>query len=184
VKPDTLKKRVLEFPDYFLQVQGGQLYCAACSTNVGSSKSDVTQHSKTTQHTTKVQQKIAGSLREVQLLQCITEYKGVVRSQAGGQEPVGFAEVPESVQVIRAEFLQEMLHAGIEVHTANKIRGLLERRMSVPLLDDNNLVRHYIAPLVLLEHNTLLDEFKDDFIGVYHDGTTQWEKRSVSSSVV
>ena len=90
-------------------MQGGQLYCAACCTNVSSSKSDVTQHSKTTQHTTKVQQKISGSLRGVQLLQCITEYKGVVRSQAGGQEPVGFSEVPESVQVIRAEFLQEIL---------------------------------------------------------------------------
>ena len=76
-----------------------------------------------------------------------------------------FTEVPESVQVIRAEFLQEMLRAGIEVHKTNKIRGWLERRMSVPLLDDNNLVRQYITPLVLLEHNTLLDEFKD-FIGV------------------
>ncbi len=37
VKPDTLKKRVLQFPDQFLQVQGGQLYCVSCSTNVGSS---------------------------------------------------------------------------------------------------------------------------------------------------
>ena len=76
-----------------------------------------------------------------------------------------FTEVPESVKVIHAEFLQEMLRTGIEVHKDNKIRGWLERRMSVPLLDDNNLVRQYIAPLVLLEHNTLLDEFKDDFIG-------------------
>ena len=37
--------------------------------------------------------------------------------------------------------LQEMLCGGIEVHKANKIRGWLERLMSVPLLDDNNLVR-------------------------------------------
>jgi hypothetical protein len=79
----------------------------------------VTQHSKTAQHTRKVQQKIAGSLRGVKLLQCIAEYRGVVRSQAGGQEPVGFADVPEAVQVIRAEFLQEMLRAGIEVRKAN-----------------------------------------------------------------
>ena len=50
--------------------------------------------------------------------------------------------------------------------------GWKERRMSVPLLDDNNLVRQYITPLLLLEHKTLQDEFKDDFIGVYHDGTT------------
>ena len=44
--------------------------------------------------------------------------------------------------------------------------------MSLPLLDADNLVRQYIGPLALLEHNTLLDEFKDEFIGVYHDGTT------------
>ena len=44
--------------------------------------------------------------------------------------------------------------------------------MSVPVLDDNNLVRQYIGPLALLEHNTLLEEFKDDFIEVYHDVTT------------
>ena len=44
--------------------------------------------------------------------------------------------------------------------------------MSVPLLDRNHLVPQYIGPLALLEHNTLLDEFKDEFIGVYHDGTT------------
>ena len=44
--------------------------------------------------------------------------------------------------------------------------------MSVPLLDCNHLVPQYIGPVALLEHNTLLDEFKDEFIGVYHDGTT------------
>jgi hypothetical protein len=36
VKPDTLKQRLLDFPDQFFQVQGGQLYCGACCTNVGS----------------------------------------------------------------------------------------------------------------------------------------------------
>jgi hypothetical protein len=47
VKPETLKKRLLDFADQFLQVQGGQLYCGACCTNVGSSKSDARQHCKT-----------------------------------------------------------------------------------------------------------------------------------------
>ncbi len=97
------------------------------------------------QHTTNVQQKIAGSRDGVRLLECIAQYKGVVRSQAGGQEPVGFAQVPETVQVIRAELLQEMLRAGIEVKKVNKIRGWLERRMSVPLLDADHLVRQYIG---------------------------------------
>jgi hypothetical protein len=29
-----------------------------------------------------------------------------------------------------------------------------------------------LGPLKLLEVNTLLAEFKDEFVGVYHDGTT------------
>jgi hypothetical protein len=40
-----------------------------------------------------------------------------------GQEPAGFALVPETVQVIRVEFLQQMLRARIEVQKTNKIRG-------------------------------------------------------------
>jgi hypothetical protein len=80
--------------------------------------------------------------------------------------------VPQTVHVIRAEFLQEMLCVVIESHKDNKIRGWMERHMSVPLLDDTNLVRQYIGLLALLEHNTLLDEFKDNFIRVHHDGTT------------
>ena len=59
VKPGTLQKRLLNFPDQFLQAQGGQLFCAACCTNVGSSNSAVKQHLQTMQHTTKVQQKLA-----------------------------------------------------------------------------------------------------------------------------
>jgi len=73
---------------------------------------------------------IAGSQSGVQLLQCITDGKNVVSSQADGQELPGFALVPETVQVIRAEFLQEMLCAGKELQKAIKIRGCLERRMS------------------------------------------------------
>ena len=40
----------------------------------------LSQHCKTIHHTTKVQEEIAGSQRGVQLLQCITDYKGVFRS--------------------------------------------------------------------------------------------------------
>ena len=92
VKPGTLEKRLLNFPDQFLEAQGGQLFCVACCTNAGSSKSDVTQHLNTKQHTRKVQQKNAGSRHGVRLLECITEYKGVVRSQSGTcmKLPCGF----------------------------------------------------------------------------------------------
>ncbi len=101
---------------------GGQLYCGTCSTNVGSSKSDARQYCNTMKHTKNVQRKIADTQRGVHLLKCIADYKGVVSSQADGQEPDGFALVPETVQVIRAEFLQEILRAGIELHKTDKIR--------------------------------------------------------------
>ena len=65
VKTDTLKKRLLDFPGQFLLVQGDRLYCGACSTNVGSCKSDTRHHCKTIHHTTKVQHKIAGSQRYI-----------------------------------------------------------------------------------------------------------------------
>ena len=44
VKPETMNKRLVDFPNELLQVIGGQLYCGACFTNIGSCKSDARQH--------------------------------------------------------------------------------------------------------------------------------------------
>jgi hypothetical protein len=74
-------------------------------------------------HTRKLRETIAGSQRGVQLLQCITDYKDVVSSQTDGQEPAAFALGTETFLVIRADFLQEMLYAGIELQKTKKIRG-------------------------------------------------------------
>ena len=43
--------------------------------------------------------------------------------------------------------------------------------MGIPLLSDDHLVRQYLGPLKVLEVNTLIAEFKDEFVGIYH-GTT------------
>ena len=88
----------------------------------------MSQHCKTIQHTTKVQEEIAGSQRGVQLLQCITDYKVVVTGRWTGTS--GFTLVQDTVQDSRGEFLQEMIREGIELQKVNKIRGCLERRMS------------------------------------------------------
>ena len=60
----TLKKHLNELPTQFLKTMGGQLFCEACSRNVGSSLSAV--------------QCQIGSLTGVKLLACVTEYKGIV----------------------------------------------------------------------------------------------------------
>ncbi len=91
------------------------------------------QHCRTMQHTKKVRGKIAGSQRGVPLLQCITDYKDVVSSQADGQvdgqEPAGFALVPERRQF--RSFVQNFgKRCWNKLQKANKTRGSLERRMS------------------------------------------------------
>ena len=43
--------------------------------------------------------------------------------------------------------------------------------MGIPLLSDDHLLRQYLGPLKVLEVNTLIAEFKDEFVGIYH-GTT------------
>jgi hypothetical protein len=70
---------------------GGQLFFEARSTNAGSSLSAVQCHVVTQVHTTKIRERQAGSLTEVKLLACITEYKGIVSTESGDKEPAGFA---------------------------------------------------------------------------------------------
>ena len=54
------------------------------------------------------------------MLESIATYKETVKVDTGGQEPVGLARVPEPVQVARAELLQELMAAGIEVTKVSK----------------------------------------------------------------
>jgi len=91
VKPETLTKRLNEFPTHFLKITAGQQFCETCSRNVGSSKDAVNDHISSKLHTTKMRERQAGSLAGVKLLACITEYKGTVSAESGGQQPAGFA---------------------------------------------------------------------------------------------
>lgn len=128
----TLAKRPEQFLVQFLSVMGGQLWCGACYTNVGSATQSVRQHVKGMEHVKKVQIKTAGGERGTRILQSIAEYKETVKADTGGQEPVGFERVPENVQVARAEMLQELMAAGIEVSRA-RLSGSLA--CSMPLLE-------------------------------------------------
>jgi hypothetical protein len=69
----------------------GQLFFEARSRNAGSSLSAVQCHVVTQVHTTKIRERQAGSLTEVKLLACITEYQGIVSTESGDKEPAGFA---------------------------------------------------------------------------------------------
>ena len=38
--------------------------------------------------------------------------------------------------------------------------------MGIPLLSNDHLLRQYLGPLKVLEVNTLIAEFKDEFVGI------------------
>ena len=86
----TIAKRLQEFSGNFLSLVSGQLWCAACSSNVGSAKSAVEQHCKGQEHLRKVQRKIDGSDRGTKIIESIQAYKDIVKDSTGGQEAVGF----------------------------------------------------------------------------------------------
>ena len=77
-----------------------------------------------------------------------------------------FERVPDHVQIVRAEFVEELLVAGIEINKANRWRAWLENRMGIPLLSDDKLLRQYLGPLQVMEFDKPLQEFKDEFISV------------------
>ena len=99
VKGATIAKRLQEFSGNFLSLVSGQLWCAACSSNVGSAKSAVEQHCKGQEHLRKVQRKIDGSDRGTKIIESIQAYKDIVKDSTGGQEAVGFERVALNVQV-------------------------------------------------------------------------------------
>jgi hypothetical protein len=89
VKGATIANRLQEFSGNFLSLVSGQLWCAACSSNVGSAKSAVEQHCKGQEHLRKVQRKIDGSDRCTKIIESIQAYKDIVKDSTGGQEAVG-----------------------------------------------------------------------------------------------
>ncbi len=102
VKGATIVKRLQELSGNFLSLVSGQLWCGACSSNVGSAKSAVEQHCKGQEHLRKVQRKIAGSDRGTKIIESIQAYKDIVKDSKGGQEAVGFERVAENVESICA----------------------------------------------------------------------------------
>jgi hypothetical protein len=98
VKGATIAKRLQEFSGKFLSLVSGQLWCAACSSNVGSAKSAVEQHWKGQDHLRKVQRKIDGSDSGTKIIESIQAYKDIVKDSTDSQE-VGFERVTLNVQV-------------------------------------------------------------------------------------
>jgi len=166
----TMNKRIKEHPGQGLRLVGGQIFCAACNCNVGSSKQDCDKHvNKTQKHKDAVAALSTSKENQGAIQKAIHDYAA---AQGEGVEIRGLTRVPEETKLARAEALEEVLKAGIPAAKIDKLRPYFERRMGISLTDSNHLCRTFIPALKMKEEKILRNEFKGEFIGVYHDGTT------------
>ena len=170
VTPRTMNKRIKEHPGQSLKLRGGQIFCAACNCNVGSSKQDCNKHvNKTQKHKDAVAALSTANENTGAIQIAIHDY---AEAQGEGVEIKGLSRVPEETQLARAEALEEVLKAGIPAAKLDKLRPYLERRMGISLTQANHLCKTFVPALKMKEEKILRNEFKGEFIGVYHDGTT------------
>ena len=173
VKPETMKRRLEDFPDETLIISGGQIWCKACKCNVASGKQPLADHCKRPKHEANVKKIDAADTNRAAVQEALHNYKSMVTSEHGDDaQIVGMTQVPQNVQVLRAEALEEFLKAGVEVLKLNELRPYLERISGISLTGRQHMVSTFLPPLKVKEETTLRAEYKNEFVGVYHDGTT------------
>ena len=171
VATTLLSRRPLEFPGQHLQICAGQLYCAACCCNVGSAKSAVAGHVATAKHLQNVITKLANDANGQQLLGNIHDFEAAIIDTTG-QRSVGSVNITNDAKLFRAEALREVIQAGIAVEKLDKLRGFLERRVGIALVDSSNLMSTFLQPIRTTELNRLREEVAGQDLGVYWDETT------------
>ena len=173
VKPSTMKLRLEQFPDQPLEILHGQLHCRACSRNIASGKSHCAAHFGSVFHLKSMQTMTEAKDNKTALKEAIHNYKSTMKYKHGDDTKfVGLETVPEDTQLFRAETLEEFVKAGVEVLKLDALRPFLERISGQALVGRQHLMTQYLPPLKLAEEKRVKDEFKNEFVGVYHDGTT------------
>ena len=172
VKPSTMRLRLEEWPNQSLFLKNGQLWCKACSRNLASSKQGVAHHCTTNIHVKNVAKQQGSDANRVGLQAAIHDYKTDMTEQNADAKVNGLQVVAEEVQIARAECLEEMLKAGVEPRKLDLLRPYLERISCIALTGRQHMVTTFMPPLKIKEEKTLRAEFKGEFIGCYHDGTT------------
>ena len=173
VKPETLKLRLSEHTGQPVSIKHGQLFCEACVRNVGSGKAPFAAHLLSQVHVENMKRMQSSKDTRSEIKAALHEYKDDIKKTHGDEAFVrGLKSVPEETQLYRAETVEEFLRAGVPLLKIDILRPYLERTSGNSLVGRQHLTTAYLPALKLAEEKRLKDEFKDEFIGVYHDGTT------------
>ena len=80
--------------------------------------------------------------------------------------------IAEHTVVFRANALDAIITAGIEVNKLDKLRGWIERIGNNSLSRSDHMQAAYLPVLIRKEIAKVKSEIKGQVVGVYHDGTT------------
>ena len=128
VRPQTLAKRIAEFPDESLIISQGQIFCVACGKNIASGAQPCKDHCARPGHIEAKLKLESSQDNRVDLKHALHDFKELIKVQHGDDAQVkGLEKVPVETQLARAECLEVLLRAGIEPLKIDKIRPYLER---------------------------------------------------------
>ena len=171
VKLGTLKSRPIQFPGETLEIKFGQLWCACCSLPVGSGKAATKQHVTSSAHKAAMLQAENNDTNAQEIRASLDEYIQDTIEETGCTV-AGLDQVDVATQLFRADCLESLIGAGVEVEKVNKLRPFLERIGGRKLTQASKLQSTYLPPLCKKEFQKLVKEVKGQKVGVYHDGTT------------
>lgn len=168
-----MPERLKDFPGHSLSIEGGQLWCRACASDIGSSRQAVADHCKRSKHLQNLKNLDLSKANKEAIQSALHDFKAELKELHGEAVTAqGLANVTEDTQVARGEVLEEFLKAGVEPRKLDSLRPFLERSTGVSLTGRSHMMQTYVPPLKLKELKTLKAEFAGELVGVYHDGTT------------
>ena len=160
VKPS---QRVREFPNEYLCVSAGELFCNVCRERLKVKRSTVKNHVTSTKHAESIAKYKKGESRDGDIVKALQKYDQRVN-------PVGQTLSPE-VRLYWIKVVMTMLKAGIPLSKLDTLRDLLEEN-STRLTDTRQM--YDLIPFILeQEKQKIQSEIKDKHVSIIFDGTSR-----------
>ena len=158
------KQRDSEFPNEYLAVEAGKLFCSCCREELGTKKSSITYHIRSGKHK-KSKDKKKEKSEEAETI--VDHLKRYVRDH----HPVG-ENLPEETRLFRLRVTQCFLEAGIPLEKVKgNLRDLLEE--GGQRLTSSSHLRECIPVIHGMYRKNLAKELEGHKLAIVFDGSTR-----------
>ena len=157
-------QRIKDFPNEYLAMRNGKLFCTACREELALKKSTVKNHMSSGDKHRKAKERLAKKeARERDIVQSLQAYDKKV-------EPVG-TNVSMGQRVYRVKVVEQLLRAEIALVKVDSLRGLLEEG-ALKLTHSSHLA-DYVPVIQGEEKKRIRSEIDGQDVAIIFDGTTR-----------